>query len=88
MDKGEGWQIGYAFTLEESDLGDLDNMKDIIHSHEKSPFNKSPLASKLTPSGRMVMSERHFTIHENGSDIQKSDIGPSEFEEKLNTHFL
>ncbi|MCY7751343.1 arylamine N-acetyltransferase family protein [Bacillus inaquosorum] len=88
MDKGEGWQIGYAFTLEESDAGDLDDMKDMIHSHEKSPFNKSLLASKLTPNGRMVMSDRHFTIHENGSEAQKSDIGLSEFEEKLNTHFL
>ncbi|MEC1549266.1 arylamine N-acetyltransferase [Bacillus rugosus] len=88
MDKGEGWQIGYAFTLEESDPDDLDDMKDIIHSHEKSPFNKSLLASKLTPNGRMVMSDRHFTIHENGGEGQKSDIGPSEFEEKLNTHFL
>lgn len=88
MDKGEGWQIGYAFTLEESNAGDLDDMKDMIHSHEKSPFNKSLLASKLTPSGRMVMSERHFTIYENGGNIQKSDIGPSGFEEKLNTHFL
>lgn len=88
MDKGEGWQIGYAFTLEESNAGDLDDMKDMIHSHEKSPFNKSLLASKLTPNGRMVMSGRHFTIHENGGKGQKSDIGPSEFEEKLNTHFL
>ncbi|MBK4204581.1 arylamine N-acetyltransferase [Bacillus spizizenii] len=88
MDKGEGWQIGYAFTLEESNAGDLDDMKDMIHSHEKSPFNKSLLASKLTPNGRMVMSDRHFTIHENGGEGQKSDIGPSEFEEKLNTHFL
>ncbi|MEC1585971.1 arylamine N-acetyltransferase [Bacillus spizizenii] len=88
MDKGEGWQIGYAFTLEESNAGDLDDMKDMIHSHEKSPFNKSLLASKLTPNGRMVMSDRHFTIYENGGEGQKSDIGPSEFEEKLNTHFL
>ncbi|MEC2182417.1 arylamine N-acetyltransferase [Bacillus spizizenii] len=88
MDKGEGWQIGYAFTLEESNAGDLDDMKDMIHSHEKSPFNKSLLASKLTPNGRMVMSDRHFTIHENGGEGQKSDIGPSGFEEKLKTHFL
>lgn len=71
MDKGEGWQIGYAFTLEESDPGDLDDMKDMIHAHEKSPFNKSLLASKLTPNGRMVMSDRHFTIHENGGEGQK-----------------
>lgn len=88
MDKGEGWQIGYAFTLEESDPGDLDDMKDMIHAHEKSPFNKSLLASKLTPNGRMVMSDRHFTIHENGGEGQKSDLAPSEFEEKLNTYFL
>ncbi|MED1171819.1 arylamine N-acetyltransferase [Bacillus inaquosorum] len=88
MDKGEGWQIGYAFTLEESDPGDLGDMKDMIHSHEKSPFNKSLLASKLTPNGRMVMSDRHFTIHENGGEAQKRDIGPSEFGEKLNTYFL
>lgn len=87
MDKGEGWQIGYAFTLEESDPGDLDDMKDMIHAHEKSPFNKSLLASKLTPNGRMVMSDRHFTIHENGGEGQKSDLAPSEFEEKLNTYF-
>ncbi|MFP7232865.1 arylamine N-acetyltransferase [Bacillus subtilis] len=88
MDKGEGWQIGYAFSLEESDPGDLDDMKNLIHSHEKSPFNKSLLASKLTPNGRMVMSDRHFTIHENGGEGQKRDIAPSEFEEKLNLHFL
>ncbi|MCY8315986.1 arylamine N-acetyltransferase [Bacillus vallismortis] len=88
MDKGDGWQIGYAFTLDESDAGDLDDMKDMIHSHEKSPFNKSPLASKLTPNGRMVMTDRHFTIHENGGEGQKRDIGPSAFEEKLNTYFL
>ncbi|ARV46453.1 acetyltransferase [Bacillus subtilis] len=88
MDKGEGWQIGYAFTLEESDPGDLDDMKNMIHSHEKSPFNKSLLASKLTPNGRMVMSDCHFTIHENGGEAQKRDIGPSEFEEKLNTYFF
>lgn len=88
MDKGKGWQIGYAFTLEESDPGDLDDMKNLIHSHEKSPFNKSLLASKLTPNGRMVMSDRHFTIHENGGEGQKRDIAPSEFEEKLNLHFL
>ncbi|MBJ7571574.1 arylamine N-acetyltransferase [Bacillus halotolerans] len=88
MDKGEGWQIGYAFTLEESDPGYLDDMKELIHSHEKSPFNKSLLASKLTPNGRMVMSDRHFTIHENGGVGQKRDIGPSEFKEKLNTYFL
>ncbi|PJY99562.1 arylamine N-acetyltransferase [Bacillus vallismortis] len=88
MDKGDGWQIGYAFTLDESDIGDLDDMKDMIHSHEKSPFNKSLLASKLTPNGRMVMTDRHFTIHENGGEGQKRDIGPSAFEEKLNTYFL
>ncbi|MEC1288814.1 arylamine N-acetyltransferase [Bacillus mojavensis] len=88
MDKGEGWQIGYAFTLNESDVRDLDMMKDMIHSHEKSPFNKSLLASKLTPNGRIVMSDRHLTIQENDGEVQKRDITSTEFAEKLKAHFF
>ncbi len=37
-------------------------MKQTIFEHERSPFNKRLLASKRTPEGHMVLSERNITI--------------------------
>lgn len=62
MNKGDGWQTGYAFSLEEIDEKDLKSMKQTIFEHERSPFNKRLLASKRTPEGHMVLSERNITI--------------------------
>lgn len=88
MNKGDGWQTGYAFSLEEIGEKDLKAMKQTIFEHERSPFNKRLLASKRTPEGHMVLSERNVTIQKHDGPAEKSEIDRSEFEEKFITHFM
>ncbi|AMR51825.1 putative acetyltransferase [Bacillus velezensis UCMB5036] len=88
MNKGDGWQTGYAFSLEEIDEKDLKSMKQTIFEHERSPFNKRLLASKRTPEGHMVLSERNITIKKHDGTAENSRIDRSEFEEKFTAHFI
>ena len=62
-------------------------MKQTIFEHERSPFNKRLLASKRTPEGHMVLSERNITIKHDGT-AENSRIDRSEFEEKFTAHFI
>ncbi|KKB72735.1 MULTISPECIES: arylamine N-acetyltransferase [Bacillus] len=78
MDKGKGWQTGYAFTLEPIDEAVLADVRDAIFDHEDSPFNKNPLASKLTKDGKLILSKDHFTKHSDGG-ISKEAIQQEEF---------
>ncbi|KXZ17334.1 acetyltransferase [Bacillus nakamurai] len=86
INKGDGWQTGYAFSLEEIGEEDLRAMKQIICEHDQSPFNKKPLASKRTPEGHVVMSDRHFTVCKKG-ETRKEEIKPHDFDRKLNEFF-
>ncbi|MGE6630148.1 arylamine N-acetyltransferase family protein [Bacillus sp. NPDC077027] len=66
LDRDGEIEIGYAFTLEPIDETILNEMKREIYENEASSFNKSPLASKLTPLGRIVVTGDHVTVHESG----------------------
>ncbi|MED4799752.1 arylamine N-acetyltransferase [Bacillus atrophaeus] len=88
MDKGEGWQTGYAFTLKEIEADDLSAMRDIIYHHDLSPFNKKPLASKLTPDGYLVLTEDHLTVNRKNGECAKENIHASDFGRKLEEHFF
>ncbi|MFN2744387.1 arylamine N-acetyltransferase [Bacillus sp. z60-18] len=63
MNKGEGWQKGYAFTLKPIDEKVLASVRDVIFDDEGSPFNQKPLASKLTKNGKVILSKDHLTKH-------------------------
>lgn len=79
LDKGDGPEIGYAFTLNEVDEDALCQMRHEIYENESSPFNKRPLASKLTPTGRVIVTEDHVTTHEH-EEVSKKPL-PIPFEE-------
>ncbi|MGM0725193.1 MAG: arylamine N-acetyltransferase family protein [Bacillota bacterium] len=83
LDKGEGAETGYAFTLEEVSEPTLVQMRHEIYENEASPFNKRPLASKLTPTGRVVVTEDHVTTHEH-EEVSKKPL-PLPFEEYVKT---
>ncbi|WHX44383.1 arylamine N-acetyltransferase [Bacillus pumilus] len=83
LDRGEGAEIGYAFTLEEVSEPTLVQMREEIYENEASPFNKRPLASKLTPTGRVIVTEDHVTIHEHEEVSKKTLSLP--FEEYVKT---
>ncbi|MCY7492919.1 arylamine N-acetyltransferase family protein [Bacillus safensis] len=79
LDKGDGAEIGYAFTLNEVDEAVLAKMRHEIYENESSPFNKRPLASKLTPTGRVIVTEDHVTTHEH-EEVSKKPL-PISFED-------
>lgn len=61
----------------------LVQMRHEIYENEASPFNKRPLASKLTPTGRVVVTEDHVTTHEH-EEVSKKPL-PLPFEEYVKT---
>lgn len=79
LDKGDGAETGYAFTLNEVDEAVLVQMRHEIYENESSPFNKRPLASKLTPTGRVIVTEDHVTTHEH-EEVSKKPL-PIPFED-------
>ncbi|GLF86393.1 MULTISPECIES: arylamine N-acetyltransferase [Bacillus] len=79
LDKGDGAETGYAFTLNEVDESVLTQMRHEIYENESSPFNKRPLASKLTPTGRVIVTEDHVTTHEH-EEVSKKPL-PIPFED-------
>ncbi|MDR0123657.1 arylamine N-acetyltransferase family protein [Bacillus zhangzhouensis] len=83
LDRGEGAETGYAFTLKEVDEHTLVQMRQEIYENEASPFNKRPLASKLTPTGRVVVTEDHVTTHEQ-EEVSKKPL-PQPFEDYVKT---
>ncbi|MCY7435861.1 arylamine N-acetyltransferase [Bacillus pumilus] len=83
LDRGEGAETGYAFTLEEVSESTLVQMREEIYENEASPFNKRPLASKLTPTGRVIVTENHVTIHEH-EEVSKKPLSLP-FEEYVKT---
>ncbi len=83
LDRGEGAEIGYAFTLQEVSEPTLVQMRQEIYENEASPFNKRPLASKLTPTGRVIVTEEHVTTHEH-EEVSKKPL-PLPFDEYVKT---
>ncbi|KIL13199.1 arylamine N-acetyltransferase family protein [Bacillus safensis] len=79
LDKGDGAETGYAFTLNKVDEAALVQLRHEIYENESSPFNKRPLASKLTPTGRVVVTEDHVTTHEH-EEVSKKPL-PIPFED-------
>ncbi|MGM0815373.1 MAG: arylamine N-acetyltransferase family protein [Bacillota bacterium] len=83
LDRGEGAETGYAYTLKEVNEHTLVQMRQEIYENEASPFNKRPLASKLTPTGRVVVTEDHVTTHEH-EEVSKKPL-PQPFEDYVKT---
>lgn len=62
------WMTGYTFdtSKEIADPAELDAIQDIIVRHPESPFNKTPLATKLTPRGSITLTPATLTEWEDG----------------------
>ena len=84
LDRGAGAETGYAFTLKEVGEDTLVQLRHEIYENEASPFNKRLLASKLTPTGRVIVTEDHMSRYMNRKSIEK--ILLSTFEVYVQTH--
>ncbi|MGG3884573.1 arylamine N-acetyltransferase family protein [Brevibacillus panacihumi] len=80
--KDADWRIGYAFDsrIELPDLSACNLIQKIIAEHPESPFNKTPLITKLTETGSLTLTNHSFTRWENGS-MTKEDVESESFSE-------
>lgn len=85
--KDSDWRIGYTFDSGKPvDLEEVNEIQTIIVEHEASPFNKHPLATKLTDRGSITLTNSSFTKWDNGI-VTKESINSAGFEELLKFQF-
>lgn len=76
------WRIGYAFDTKKTveQIMELDEVQTIIREHPQSPFNKSPLMTRLTENGSITLTETSFTQWTKGK-VSKEAIDETRFKE-------
>ncbi|WP_085507392.1 arylamine N-acetyltransferase family protein [Thalassobacillus devorans] len=74
------WQIGYTFdtTRPVNEVAELNEVQDIIETDDNSPFNKNPLAVKLTGRGSKTLTDSSYTQWIDGKQ-EKREIDNTEF---------
>lgn len=84
----QDWRIGYAFFADQptADLDELNEIQHIIQYDPQSPFNKKPLATKLTERGSLTLTDTTFTRRDEGK-VTKEEIAPAQFSVLLKQHF-
>ncbi|WP_342772644.1 arylamine N-acetyltransferase family protein [Oceanobacillus piezotolerans] len=82
------WKIGYVFDSNKpvEDLSELNEIGELIMEQPQSPFNKSPLLSRFTESGRIVLTNSHLTRWVDGS-MEKEVINQERFNEIVQKEF-
>lgn len=80
--KDPDWRVGYAFDSNRKidDISELNEIQTIIKEHEKSPFNKNLLITKLTIEGNVTLTNTSFTQWKNGK-VLREDIENERFNE-------
>ncbi|KQL46367.1 arylamine N-acetyltransferase [Brevibacillus choshinensis] len=86
--KDTEWRIGYAFDSTKliSDVTEFNEIQTVIGEHPDSPFNKSPLVTRLTESGNVTLTNSTFTKWENGV-VTKEGIDEVRYRELLREWF-
>ncbi|MDA7025576.1 arylamine N-acetyltransferase [Bacillus sp. CLL-7-23] len=87
IDKGEGWQTGYAFSIEPINEVVLADVRELIYNHPDSPFNQEPLACKLTRNGTIVLKKDYFTKR-TSHNLSKQNLKQGEFTRMFNKYFF
>ncbi|MDF2945413.1 MAG: arylamine N-acetyltransferase [Bacillales bacterium] len=80
--KDNKWEVGYLFDPSKviEGLDEIYDIHKVIIQHPESPFNKKPLITRLTTTGRFVLTNTSYTEWSNG-DVTKRDIDEITFKE-------
>ncbi|MBO7743032.1 arylamine N-acetyltransferase [Paenibacillus sp. MWE-103] len=86
--KDTEWQIGYAFDSGTpiAGLTVSEDIRRLVAEHPESKFNKRPLATKLTETGNITLTDDSFTEWRDGIVTKESIDGPR-YRELLRTRF-
>lgn len=85
--KDQEWVKGYVFDTERlTELTELEEMQSIIVESENSPFNKSPLITRLTSTGSITLTKTSFTEWRDEGAV-KRELDEKEFAQLAEKHF-
>ncbi len=86
--RDQDWVNGYIFhsTKKTTEEVDSNEVQQIIIESPFSPFNKSPLLTRLTDSGNIILTDKSLTERTNGQE-QKTEINSENFKQLTKQHF-
>lgn len=86
--KDKDWKIGYAFDSKKivTNLLELNEIQQLIVSHQDSPFNKAPLITRITDKGNMTLTNTSFTEWNDGR-MGKEEVDEKKFKKLVKEHF-
>jgi N-hydroxyarylamine O-acetyltransferase len=87
-DKEANWKIGYCFDTKNPvrDITELDEIQQIISTHQDSSFNKNPLITILKNNGNMILTDSSFTQYMNGK-VRKDAVDEKAFKKMAKDYF-
>lgn len=81
------WEPQYKLTLRPRKLSDYVPRCRWQQASRGSHFTKNRLCSRLTPTGRITLTEKEFIITRNGKRVERPVKSPEEFATLLGRHF-
>ncbi|MEM9565818.1 MAG: arylamine N-acetyltransferase [Actinomycetota bacterium] len=80
-DRGGGWRLWYRFTTTPQDLGAFEGMNRFQESSPESHFTGTRICTRLTPTGRLTLSDRRLIETVVGGDrsersLAEADVSP------------
>ena len=86
-DNGSNWKPQYRFTLQPYQYADYTEMCEYHQTSPESHFTRSRICSRLTPKGRISLTERLLITTEGDQRHEQPVATPDEYTEMLRQHF-
>ena len=86
-DEGEEWKMQYRFTLQPYTYADYAEMCRYHQTSPESHFTQKRICSRLTPRGRITLSDMRFIITEDGVRTERTVNDEQEYADILRDQF-
>jgi N-hydroxyarylamine O-acetyltransferase len=86
-DPGAEWKEQYRFTLQPRQLADFTLMCRYHQTSLESIFTRKRICTRMTPTGRVTLSDMRLISTENGQRCERALRTPNEYQDALQTHF-
>jgi len=87
LEMSEGWKPQYGFTLKPYQYSDYAERCEFQQSSPRSHFTKARICSRLTPQGRITLSDMRFITTEGAARHERPVATQEEYAEILREHF-
>ena len=81
------WETQYKFTLKPRKLSDYIPRCRWQQTSPRSHFTKNRLCTRLTPNGRITLTDTKFIVTRNGNKVERQVKSLEEFDALLSRHF-